>query len=308
MRRPEVSSIRVLELAEPPAGLAELLPGDDVVATGIRGDGDNGATAFEAEDDAFDCAVALEPGEWLSSEPQQTAIGELRRVVRGPLLIAGKNGLEIETTRRALEDRGEIVSVISEAGLPFAATLGRMVDTQNDELSPAACGVVAASRLISASEGAPQTAILVARPPDHNGALDTRMLELCTAEDSPPAGEELALAIPLIRELRAVSERLAESEARSRRLTAEVALRDARRKDLAANLADICQLMATEQAAREEAERGLAEAQGTRGYRLGLASYRFRIRVMEGVRAAGRVVTRPVRAVISRLRPGQRTA
>ena len=287
-------SLRVLELGNPETSLALLCADDEVAAL----DGEDIAEAPDSE--TFDCAVSVDRIWRLEGEERTEHLEALRSQARIVLIEAPLNGDSVlEDAGRFFEEQGDWTALVSEDRLAELRALSALdgLDGPGEAIRSLATALENLSRgsdvadrgvLISATdESAPGFDLQPLRPDDSPGAVNTQGL--------------LAGALPLALEMQRTSNRLAAAERRSQGLELALQRRDSQLTDLSTKLAELSRVAAEERRVRRRIERDLEEAKGTRGYRLGLWSYRVRTRMRRGARRFGAAILSPLRRAKRRL-------
>jgi hypothetical protein len=287
-------SLRVLQVGSPDTSLAPLCPEDDEIAALDPHD----PRELPAED--FDCAVSVDSVWRLSGDERRAHLDTLRSTARIVLVEAPLDSDDaLEDVGRYFEEQGDWTATISEERLAELEAISALdageapedaVESLSQALDDLAEGAEAADR-----------GVLVAVADRSIPGFDLEPLRT-------PSGdrETLPATLPLALEIHRANDRLAAAEQRARKLELQLARREGQIGDMSTKLAELSLLASNERRARRRLEHELEVAQNTRGYRLGHRFYRLRTRVRAGLRAVGRGIAAPFRAVKRKLARSRR--
>ena len=286
-------SLRVLQVGSADTSLAPLCPDDDEIAAHDPRD------PRELPADDFDCAVSVDSVWRLSGDERRAHLDTLRSTARIVLVEAPLDEDDaLEDVGRYFEERGDWTATITEERLAELEAINAL-----DAVDASADAVESLSQALddlAESAEAADRGVLVAVADRSIPGFDLEPLR------APSGRETLPATLPLALEIHRANDRLAAAEQRARKLELQLARREGQIGDMSTKLAELSLLASEERRVRRRLEHELEVAQNTRGYRLGHRFYRVRTRARAGIRAVGRGIAAPFKAVKRRLARSRR--
>lgn len=296
--RPDGAGLRVLADAAGAESLFALPTPDEIVSI----DDIELRIADESHVSGFDCAVSIDAADRPETHEWQGSLAEMRSVTRGLMLVEApdvSNGLDpLEETIELFQGLGDLVLVLREEQIPALLMLRRLrVGSVLGERPYGADGRMNGSgvdprrpRRFAPSAHSPRSVLISIIDPGASGIDVSPLLSCCSPGDAETS--DFAI-LPLMLELRRLSESVATERARADRAQAEAG-------DLRYKLAELARIAADDRAAREAAEELVKIIGAARGYRIGLAICLARLAVRRWAAAVWRLISAPWRALIAR--------